>query len=66
MSDADWWTANVALLVRVLDAQVYPRAARIGSAAGEAEGSAWTADRAWVFGLARTLDGLAALIGEDT
>jgi len=65
MSDADWWDANVALLVRVLDPQVYPRAARIGQAAGEAEGSAWTADRAWAFGLARTLDGLAALIGDD-
>ena len=65
MSDADWWAANVTLLVRVLDPEVFPRAARIGQAAGEAEGSAWTATRAWDFGLARTLDGLSALIAGD-
>ncbi|HQV18224.1 MAG TPA: TetR/AcrR family transcriptional regulator, partial [Gordonia sp. (in: high G+C Gram-positive bacteria)] len=35
---------------------------RVGAAAGEAQGSAWNAYLAWEFGLARTLDGLAALI----
>ncbi|MFC7358790.1 TetR/AcrR family transcriptional regulator [Nocardioides astragali] len=63
MSDADWWVANQPILARALDPEAYPRAVRIGSAAGEAQGSAWEADRAWDFGLARTLDGLAALIG---
>lgn len=62
MSDADWWAANQPILARVLDPQAYPRAVRIGSAAGEDQGSAWAADRAWEFGLACTLDGLAALI----
>ncbi len=62
MSDADWWAANQPVLARALDPGAYPRAARIGAAAGEAQGSAWAADRAWDFGLARTLDGLAALI----
>ncbi|MER7003697.1 TetR/AcrR family transcriptional regulator [Dactylosporangium sp. NPDC000555] len=62
MSDADWWAANLPVLARALDPHTYPRAARIGSAAGEAQGSAWQADRAWTFGLERTLDGLAALI----
>ena len=65
MSDADWWAANQPILARALDPDAYPRAVRIGSAAGEAQGSAWSADRAWQFGLARTLDGLAALIGHD-
>ena len=64
MSDAEWWAANQPLLARVLDPDVYPRAVRIGAAAGEAQGSAWNADWAWRFGLARTLDGLAVLIRE--
>lgn len=62
MSDADWWAANQPVLARALDPASYPRAVRIGAAAGEAQGSAWSADRAWEFGLARTLDGLATLI----
>ncbi|KRF20674.1 TetR family transcriptional regulator [Nocardioides sp. Soil797] len=66
MSDAEWWEANQAVLARVFDPETYPRAVRIGAAAGEAQGSAWTADRAWEFGLARTLDGLAALINDQS
>jgi len=62
MSDADWWRANQPVLAKALDPERFPRAVRIGSAAGEAQGSAWSSDSAWVFGLARTLDGLAALI----
>lgn len=62
MSDADWWEANQPILARAFDPKTYPRAVRIGAAAGEAQGSAWDADRSWTFGLARTLDGLAALI----
>lgn len=62
LSDAEWWAANQPLLARAFDPAVYPRAARIGAAAGEAQGSAWDAGRAWRFGLTRTLDGLAALI----
>ena len=64
MSDADWWAANQPLLERVLDPTAYPRAVRIGAAAGEAQGSSWSAEHAWRFGLARTLDGLAALIDD--
>lgn len=62
MTDAEWWTANEPLLARVLDPTAFPRAARVGSAVGEAQGGAWSADHAWDFGLARTLDGLAVLI----
>lgn len=62
LSDGEWWAANQPILARAFDPEAYPRAVRIGSAAGEAQGSAWEADHAWRFGLARTLDGLAALI----
>lgn len=62
MSDADWWAANQPILERVLDPAAYPRAVRIGAAAGEAQDSAWSDDRAWSFGLARVLDGLEAFI----
>ncbi|KNX38578.1 TetR/AcrR family transcriptional regulator [Luteipulveratus halotolerans] len=64
LTDADWWAANEPLLARVLDPDAYPRAVRIGTASGEAYGSAWDADVAWEFGLERTLDGLAALIDD--
>lgn len=63
MSDADWWAANQPVLAQALDPEAFPRAVRIGAAAGQAHGGAWTADHAWTFGLARTLDGLGALIG---
>ncbi|MDN5725571.1 MAG: TetR/AcrR family transcriptional regulator, partial [Propionibacteriales bacterium] len=66
MSDAEWWQANQPILARALDPDTYPRAVRVGAAAGEAQGGAWAADRHWTFGLARTLDGLAALINSQT
>lgn len=62
MSDEQWWAANQPVLARAFDETAYPRAVRIGAAAGAAQGSAWSAERAWRFGLDRTLDGLAALI----
>lgn len=62
MDDAAWWEVNAPLLARVLDPAAYPRAARIGSAAGAAQGSAHDPGHAWTFGLARVLDGLAALV----
>lgn len=65
MSDADWWEVNQPILARALDPDAYPRAVRVGSASGEAQGSAWQAERAWTFGLARTLDGLAVLVDRD-
>lgn len=61
-SDQEWWEANAPLLARVFDESVYPRAARIGSAAGQAHGSAYNPDHAYRFGLDRVLDGLARLI----
>jgi AcrR family transcriptional regulator len=62
MNDEEWWRANEALLQRVLDPTRYPLAARVGAAAGEAQGGAYDAERMYRFGLARVLDGIAALI----
>lgn len=62
MSDREWWDRTAPILARVFDAQRYPLAARIGAATGAAHDSAYSATHAWEFGLARVLDGLAALI----
>lgn len=61
-SDQQWWEANEPLLARVFDERVYPVAARVGSAAGNAHSSAYDPDHAYRFGLPRVLDGLAVLI----
>jgi AcrR family transcriptional regulator len=60
--DAAWWAARAPVLAEVLDPERYPRATRVGTAAGAAQGSARDPDRAWRFGLERALDGLAAVI----
>jgi AcrR family transcriptional regulator len=62
MDDEQWWAANAPLLARVLDADAYPIAARVGTAAGAAHGSAYSPEHAYQFGLHRVLDGLAVLI----
>lgn len=62
VDDARWWAINEPLLRRVLDPDAYPLAARVGTAAGSAHGTAWHPERAWAFGLERVLDGLAVLV----
>ncbi len=65
VDDEQWWAANAPLLARVFDADRFPRAARIGSAAGEAHGSAHDPEHAYEFGLRRLLDGLAHLVERE-
>jgi AcrR family transcriptional regulator len=62
VDDAAWWEANAPLLAQALDEAAYPRAVRIGEASGAAQGSAYSPEHAWEFGLARVLDGLGALV----
>jgi AcrR family transcriptional regulator len=63
LHDEQWWAASAPLLAQVFDENTYPRAARIGAAAGAAHGSAHHPGDAYDFGLQRVLDGLAAVIG---
>lgn len=62
LTDEQWWAASAPFLARALDPGRYPLAARVGTAAGAAQGGAYDEQRAWDFGLARVLDGLAALV----
>lgn len=62
MDDQAWWNANAPLLAEVVNEQTYPTAVRVGSAAGEAHGSAYDPDHAYAFGLQRVLDSLSTLI----
>jgi AcrR family transcriptional regulator len=62
MTDEQWWERHAPLLARLIDPDAYPTAARVGAAAGAAQGGAYSPDRAWEFGLERVLDGLGALI----
>lgn len=62
MSDHQWWERAAPLLEQVFDAERFPVAVRVGSAAGQTHDSAYSADHAYEFGLARVLDGLAQLI----
>jgi AcrR family transcriptional regulator len=68
VDDQQWWSTNAPLLARFLDTQAYPRATRIGAAAGAAHGSAYNPDHAYEFGLQRTLDAIAVLVspGQST
>lgn len=62
ITDHDWWERAAPLLADVFDEAQYPLAARVGAAAGDAHDSAYSANHAYDFGLARVLDGLAPLI----
>jgi AcrR family transcriptional regulator len=62
LTDQQWWEVNAPLLARVLDEDAYPIAARVGTAAGAAHGSAYNPEHAYAFGLRRVLDAFAALI----
>lgn len=60
--DAGWWEQHEPALSVVFDEEAYPTAARIGAAAGAAQGSAFNPGHAYAFGLERVLDGLGVLI----
>lgn len=62
MSDSEWWSVNAPLLERLMDQRRFPVASRVGQAAGEAHGSAFSAQHTLQFGLERILDGVEALL----
>jgi hypothetical protein len=61
-TDAEWWSTYAPLLEQVFDPVKYPVAARVGEVAGETYQSAYDARHGFEFGLARILDGVAALV----
>jgi AcrR family transcriptional regulator len=65
MDDNEWWATSGPMLARVLDETAYPIAARVGSAAGAAHGSAYSPSHAYTFGLERVLAGLSQLIDSN-
>ncbi|QUH03117.1 TetR/AcrR family transcriptional regulator [Saccharopolyspora erythraea] len=62
VSDEQWWHAHAPLLNQIMDPARFPTAARVGSAAGEAHGSAQDPGHAFEFGLQRILDGIDAFV----
>jgi AcrR family transcriptional regulator len=62
ISDAEWWEQAAPVLAELVDPDAFPLASRVGSAAGEAQGTAHDPDRAYEFGLERILDGIARLM----
>ncbi|MDG4828593.1 TetR/AcrR family transcriptional regulator [Solwaraspora sp. WMMD1047] len=59
-TDDEWWAEWAPLLEKVFDAERYPIAARVGAAAGAEYNAPADPTRAFEFGLARLLDGIAA------
>lgn len=65
LTDRQWWEAHSPLLEKVFDPARYPLAARVGAAVGESMQAAYDPQQAFDFGLARVLDGIAALIKQS-
>jgi len=62
LDEEEWWATAGPLLARMLDTAAYPRAVRVGGAAGAKQGAAYNPDAAYRFGIQRVLDGLGVLI----
>jgi AcrR family transcriptional regulator len=65
-TDDEWWAEYAPLLEEVYDPERYPVATRVGAAAGAEYNAPFDPERAFEFGLARLLDGVAALIPSGT
>ncbi|MFI9638472.1 TetR/AcrR family transcriptional regulator [Micromonospora sp. NPDC051925] len=64
MTDEQWWRAHAPYLEKAMDPARFPTAARVGTAAGQEYQAATDPTRAFEFGLARVLDGIAALVAD--
>ncbi|HWD02501.1 MAG TPA: TetR/AcrR family transcriptional regulator [Amycolatopsis sp.] len=64
LTDAEWWARSAPVLARIpaAAAENFPRASRVGSAAGEAHNAASDPEHHFRFGLARILDGIEQLV----
>lgn len=66
VTDQQWWEAHAPLLEKVYDPRRFPHATRVGAATGEEYQAPAAPERAFEFGLARLLDGLAAFLTART
>ncbi|MFE3450652.1 TetR/AcrR family transcriptional regulator [Nonomuraea sp. NPDC059194] len=66
MTDEQWWAAHAPFLHRISDASRFPVASRVGEAAAEVYGSAYSPEHSFEFGLQRLLDGISLLITTRT
>ncbi|QRP49946.1 TetR/AcrR family transcriptional regulator [Amycolatopsis sp. FDAARGOS 1241] len=64
LTDAEWWARSAPVLGEIprADAANFPRASRVGSAAGEAHNAASDPEHHFRFGLACILDGVEQLV----
>jgi AcrR family transcriptional regulator len=61
ITDEQWWAARAPVLERVIEPGRFPVASRVGTAAGEVHNAAYAPEHAFMFGLARVLDGVEFL-----
>jgi AcrR family transcriptional regulator len=64
VSDKEWWLAHEPLLDKIGDAKKFPLASRVGTTVGNEYDAPYDSEGAFEFGLARLLDGVAALLSE--
>jgi hypothetical protein len=62
ISETEWWEATAPILDQVYDPSRFPTVTRVGPVAGEAQQAAYDPRRAFEFGLARLIDGIAVLV----
>ncbi|MFB7875189.1 TetR/AcrR family transcriptional regulator [Nocardia sp. NPDC056064] len=60
LSDADWWAVHGPLLARIVPADEFPLAGRVGAAAGEHHQAPADPDGAFAYGVATLVDGILA------
>ena len=64
ITDQEWWYAHEPLLDKIGDAKKFPLASRVGTTVGQEFGAAYDSEHGFEFGLARVLDGIAALLAD--
>ncbi|TCN36657.1 TetR family transcriptional regulator [Kribbella orskensis] len=62
ITDKQWWLAHEPLLEKIGDAAKFPLASRVGSTVGQEFDAPYDSEHSFEFGLARVLDGIAALL----
>ena len=64
MTDSEWWEERAPVLGELVEPERFPLAIRVGTAAGTEHNAASSPEYVFKFGLARILDGIAALVDQ--